>query len=266
VSLPYQRRLDPDPAELEAALRAERVAAVRFPALARPGWPSGTVACFPAGYSLQRVAPKRRRQVRRGLDACDEIRALDPDELLAEGLALNLDTMARQRRFDPELGEPARWRRFVAAVRACPAVTAAGAFHRGRLSSYDVFCRDGAWLHALYKMSRTEDLPQYTNIALDFWLLSRAAADPSIEGVWSGFVSMLPDPLHRLKLELGFEVLPHDLGIRFHPSLAPLLASRWTAAAAGALSRARPRDPRLELVAKHLAAAARTRRAAGAAP
>jgi hypothetical protein len=258
VSLPHQLRLDPDLGALEAALRRERVAAVRYPTLTQPGWPSGLVACFPREYSLQRVAPKRRRQVRRGLEACEEIRPLDPDELLRLGLELNLQTMARQRRFDPEFGEPARWARFVRAVRECPSVSCNGAFAGGRLSSYDVVCRDGRWWHALYKMSRDEDLPRYTNIALDFWLLSRAAAE-GVEGVWSGFVSMLPeDPLHRVKLELGFEVVPHDLGIRFHPSLRPVLANRWSAAAAEALARRRPASRGLELLAKHLRGAERT--------
>jgi hypothetical protein len=264
VPLPYQLRLDPDPRDLDLALRRERVAAVRWPTLTQAGCASGLVALPTAGYSLATVEAKRRRQVRRGLEALDELRLLDPDELLREGLPLNLETMARQRRFEPEFGVPARWRRFVAAVRETPEVIVAGGFRGGRLSTYEIACRDGAWVHGLYKYTRDEDLPRYTNIALEFWVLSLAAATPGVEAVWGGFVTLLPrDPLHRLKLDLGFRVVPHDLGVRFHPALEPLLANRWSAAAARAAARLRPGSASLDLLAKHLAGAARTRRSIG---
>jgi hypothetical protein len=265
ASVPYQRAIDPDPDALAAALRANRVVGARWPAARAAGWPTGLYVCRTRAFSPKRVHPNRQRQVRRGLERC-EVRRLDPDELLALGLPLNLDTMRRQRRFDPELGEPARWRRFVAAVRDTPEVACAGAFHGGRLSSYDVFCRDGAWIHALVKMSRTEDLPHYANIALDHWLLTTAAADPGVEAVCNGFTALFDgDTLDVVKTELGYERAPCRLGVQLHPALAPLLSRRWAAGAAGAAARLRGTDRRLQAGAALLGAASLTAHAGGGA-
>lgn len=260
ASVPYQRPLNPDPGALAAALRTHGVLGARYVSAGPFGWPTSLYVCRTRGYTLRRAHPNRQRQVRRGLER-SKIRLLDPDELLRLALPLNLDTMRRQGRFDPEFGEPARWRRFVAAVRELPSVFCAGAFHEGRLASYDVVCRDGAWLHALYKMSRTDDLPHYANIALDHWLLATAAADPSIEAVCNGFAALFPnDKLHSVKVELGFEAVPCNLAAQLHPALAPLLSRRWAASAAGTAARLRPQNQRLQAGAALLGAATSTPR------
>jgi hypothetical protein len=252
ASLPYQQQHDLDPRELSGALRAERVPAVRYPTRTQPGWPCGMYVLAPAGYSLSRISPKRRRLVRRGLEET-ECRPLDPEELLAQGLELNLETMARHQRFDPEFGEPARWKRLVAAIRDSPGVSIGGGYVRGRLSCYHVNCRDGAWLHLLYKMSRTEDLPSNSSLALDYWTLSEAGKDPTIEAVENGFPSVISgDTLHHYKTQLGFELLPFNVSMRFHPAVQPLLANRWSAGVAGALSSLRPRSRGLERIARVL--------------
>ncbi|BDG02294.1 hypothetical protein [Anaeromyxobacter oryzae] len=259
ASLPFQRRVDLDPGALRHALRTRRIPAVRYLSVTQPGCPSGVYTLSPTGYGIGRVHPKRRRRVRRGLDAT-ECRTLDPDELLALGLELNLDTLHRQRRFDPEFADAVGWRRFVAAVRTCPEVSIGGAFTRGRLSAYDVVCRDGDWLHLLHKMSRTADLATDAGVALDFWRLCRAAGDASLRGVETGFAPIVSgDTLHRYKTDLGFELIGCDLAIRFHPALEPILASRWTVGAARLLARLRPRSHGLERVANVLGGAQRSR-------
>lgn len=267
VALPNERRLDPDPRELAAAMRKARMPALRYFTDAPSGWPCGVFVLSPADYSLARVNPTHRKQVRRGLDAT-ECRALDPDELLALGLELNLDAMARQGRFDPEFGEPARWKRFVAAIRKCPEASVLGAFREGRLSSYHVNCRDGEWLHLLYKMNRTEDMGRYASVALDFWELARAAEDPSLRGVECGHASIVDgfEQLHRYKIAMGFELAPARLAIRFHPALQPLATNRLTTGIADALWKLSPRRRGLETAAKMLRCArlSATEGAAGA--
>jgi hypothetical protein len=263
ISLPFERRLDLDPRELGAALRGARVTAVRFPTATQPGWPCALYVLSPAGYSLRRVERRRRRRVRRGLDVT-ECRRLEPDELLAHGLALNLETMARQRRFDPEFGDPARWRRFVLAASRCPEVSITGGFLDGRLSCYLIGCRDGAWLHCLYRASRTAELARDTAVALDFWTLSQAASDPSLRAIEAGFAPVVSgDTSHLYKMDLGFTPEPVALGIRFHPALQPILSSGLCVAAASALLRLRPRSRRLERVAKVLRGARLSRAEGG---
>ena len=45
-----------------------------------------------------------------------EVRPAEKAQLLEQGCALNLSTMARQGRYDAEFGEPRRWQRFVEAA------------------------------------------------------------------------------------------------------------------------------------------------------
>jgi hypothetical protein len=226
---------------------------MQHPTRTLPGAPSSLYVCRTQDYSLARIDPKRRRQVKRGLE-CAQLRYLDPDELRDHGLALNLETMQRQRRFDPEFGVPALWARFVAAVRDCPQVSVVGAFLDGRLASYTVACRDGAWLHMQFKMTRTEDLPRYASSALDAWLLCEAAKDPGLEAVTNSFVPP-DDPLRRYKASIGFEELPLRRALRLHPALG-MLRREWSARAMGALAAALPRVHGLAVL-SHVTQAAR---------
>jgi hypothetical protein len=253
VSLPFVLRADLDVAELQDAMRARRLAAVRYPTLTAPGLPSGMFVCETAGYGMNRVVASHRRQVKKGLSRC-EIRDIDPDELLARGMELNLDTMRRHGRVDPEFADPRRWKRLVTAVRDVPGMTAPAAFVDGRLSAYTLVCRDGPWLYLLFRMSRTADLIHRTNPALDFHILSAAASDPTLQGVQNSPVSVTrgAETLHRYKQAMGYEIVPHPLAIHFHPALAPALTNLLAVGAARALAGLRPSSRRFELAAKVL--------------
>jgi hypothetical protein len=253
VSVPFDRRFDPDARELAAALRAQRVPAVRYPTLTQAGWPSGMFVCSLASYSLKKLHPEHRRLVRRGLERC-ELRAVDPEELRALGPEVNLSALRRRAGFEPELCDPKRWRRLVAAVRRCGDVSVAGAFVDGRLAAYAINCRDGPWLHLLYKASRTEDLVHRASVALDHWVLAEAAKDPRLVAAHNAYVSMTDgaEDLHRYKQWMGCELVRHDLAIRWHPALERVLTHRATVAAAEAVARWRPRAKSLELAAKVL--------------
>jgi hypothetical protein len=203
----------------------------------------------PAGYSLASLDATHRKHVRRGLERC-EPRAASPDELLRGGLRANLDTMARHRRFDPEFGDARRWSRFVAAAATSPGVSVTGAFVDGRLAAYLVACRDGGWLHLLYKASRTADLPGRVNAALEFHVLREAARDPAIAVVCAGhagYVGIDP-PADRYRIGMGYHPVPQTLTARFHPLLRPFVASPLGVAAAAAAARARPRSHRLQVL------------------
>jgi hypothetical protein len=252
-SLPIERRFEPDPGALARMMRAERVLAVRYPSASGAGLPSGIFACAVATYSKELVERRHRRQIRKGFENC-AMRAIDPDELLALGLELNLDTMGRQRRSDPEFGTTAGWRRFVRAVRDSPDVFAWGAFAGGRLSSYELACRDGAWLHNLYKMSRTEHRGLHGSVALDYWVVAEAARGLGVDWVSNGFLSVMPgaDGLHRYKQDLGYSLVPMSFGVRFHPLARPALTSRFAVAAARGAARLARRHPQVELASRVL--------------
>ena len=251
-SLPYNLQIDPGPGEIEALLRMKGIRCLRFPSLNRSGWPGGLFVCRPQQYGLSKVLGRSRAQVRQGLERC-EIRAVDPSELLVEGLALNRETMQRQGRYDPEFGEPDQWKRLVEAVRQCPGFEITGAYLNGRLSTYVVSLREDGWLHLLYRSSRTEELSSHTNHALDYWLIRNAANDPSIRAVNNSFTAVLRDDgLNHYKTHMGYEVVPLNLCFHVHPAIAPVLTNRFVVSAVQAAWKAKPENRRLELGAKVL--------------
>jgi len=182
-------------------------------------------------------------------------------ELLRQGLRLNTDTMARQGRYDPEFGEPARWGRLVKAVHGSSAVVAYGAFHEGRLAAYAITCRDGGWLHLMHQNSRTDDLRHFPNHALSFAVTRLAAEDAALEGISFGIRSLIDSVgLHDFKLKLGYEFIERTSAFQLHPAVAPVLLSGALRRIVGGLRRVRPQDQRIEKVEAVLEGAARSAR------
>lgn len=224
TSLPFQLKADIGPDEAREILSRARIPGLSYPS-DRPGLPAGHYVIHPEGYSLAAVNRKQRGHVMRGLEAC-ELRPLDADELLHKGLPLNRETLSRQSREDATFLDPIRWRAFVQAVGRCPGMTIHGAFVEGRLATYLISCRDGQWLHLIYKMSSRADQDRHPNHALDFAIIRDAAADPGIRFIGNGMTSILPNEgLDRYKRQLGYQVEPHNLSIHFHPWLAPVLST-----------------------------------------
>ena len=251
-SLPYEKEIELEPSDVHALMRRAGILSVRFPSARYQGVPCGLYVCRPAGYSLHNLSRQYRSQVQRGLAAC-EVRRVPIDELLAEGMTLNLDTMRRQGRFDPEFGDPARWKKLVKAIEQSPGVDVTGAYVSGRLSAYLISCQEDGWLHLLYKMSRTEDLGQRTNHALDYSVLSTAALDPAVEVVENGFVPLRPNPgLEQYKRGMGFTVLDSHLAMYFHPWMSRVITSRPVVGAAKSVWKVRPQIEALEAAAKVL--------------
>jgi hypothetical protein len=237
--MPAHLRLDPEKGEIEELLRRARIVGVRFP-VCGPGIATGLYVARPATYTMASVHRKQRANVIRGLERC-EIRRVEQDELTTVGILLNRDTMKRQKRHDPELDDPRRWARFVGAVYACPSFSVTGAYVDGRLATYVICCREGPWLHLLYKMSRAEELAHCPNHALDYEVIRRAAGDPSVLAVANSITPFDNPGLDRYKRRMGYEVVPHPLVVEFHPALSPWIANRAALGAVNVLRRAFPR-------------------------
>jgi hypothetical protein len=243
-------------------LSAENALAARYPCAEGQGVPGGLYLYRKPVYSLSDVQRQMRKAVRRGLECC-QIRSLSADELLKQGLELNLDTMRRQRRFSPEFGDAFHWHRFVTAVMDCPFVHATGAFIDGQLAAYIIGCRDANWMHLLYQYSRQAMMPQRPNHALAYCALAQALEDPAVQVVSCGPRPLeLDEGLHAFKTRLGYEDEPMEVAVQFHPWLAPLLASRAAAAVATSAARRWPGRAAFVKAAHVLDAACHSRRAA----
>jgi hypothetical protein len=246
MSLPYQSMLDPDPLEVHRMIRETGAFGARFPSVSWSGLEGGLYVLRRGNYDIGSLHAKHRPRVRHALQ-CFEVRTAERAELLAQGGALNLSTMARQSRYDPEFGDRRQWERLVEAAFACPEVTCPAVFAGPRMAAYMVTCREGGWLHILHQMSRQEDLSNFPNHLLTYAVTRQAAADPSIEAVCYGYVPLFAaDGLHEYKLRFGYEMVPHRSAIQLHPALNFVLNRSAVRSGIRVLRRLRHENQQLE--------------------
>src|SRR5260370_8174058 len=140
--------------------------------------------------------------------------------------------MARQGRYDPELGDRRRWETLVEAAFACSEISFPAAFCGSRMAAYMVTCREQRWLHILHQMSRQDDLPNCPNHALTSAVTSQAATDQALDAICYGYVPLrAAGGLHEYKLRFGYEMIPHRSAIQLHPVLDAVLNCRVVRAA-----------------------------------
>ena len=248
MSLPYQAMLDPEPAELRRLIRETHMLGARFPSTRWTGLEAGLYVMRRREYDLESVHPKHRPRVRRGMQTFD-VRLATADELLAQGQVLNLNTMARQGRYDPEFGEKRRWETLVEAAFACSEVSIPAAFAGSRLAAYMVTCREHGWLHILHQMSRQEDLPNFPNHVLTYSVTKQAFADNLLDAVCYGYVPLFAaDGLHEYKLRFGYEMIPHQSVIQLHSAFGPALNNPLGRLTLRSMRALNPGDQRLETI------------------
>jgi hypothetical protein len=248
MSLPYQAMLNPDPGELRRLIRENHVLGVRFPSTKWTGLESGLYVIRHCQYDIESVHAKHRPRVRKGMETFD-IRLATASELMAQGRTLNLSTMARQGRYDPEFGEKRRWQILVEAAFACSEVSFPAAFAGKRLAAYMVTCREQGWLHILHQMSRQEDLPNFPNHVLTYAVTRQAVIDDSLDAVSYGYVPLFAaDGLHEYKLRFGYEMIPHQSVIQLHPTFGPALDNPVVRLTLRCMRTIKPGDQRLETI------------------
>jgi hypothetical protein len=248
MSLPYQNMLDPDPEELRRIIRETGFFGARFPSLKWTGLQSGQYVLRQRNYDIGSLHVKHRPRVKHAMQQF-EVRPAEKRQLLEQGCALNLNTMARQGRYDPEFGEARRWGRLVEAAFACPGISFPAVFSGSRLAAYMVTCREQDWLHVLHQMSRQEDLPNFPNHLLTYTVSAQAAADPTLDAVCYGYVPLFAaDGLHEYKLRFGYEMVPHWSAIQLHPLLKTIVDRPFTRAVVRAARRLRRNDQHLETI------------------
>lgn len=246
MSLPYHLALDPEPGEMEELLRRSSSLGVRYPSITRQGTPGGLYVCRDKEYSLKTVQSRLRSKVRRGIEQC-EVRLVQPDELLGQGLRLNQETMSRQGRYEAEFGDATSFARLVSAVEICRKVEAYGAFIDGVLGAYAVTYEEDGWFHILHQMSRLDCLEHYPNHALAFTLTEASLSKPEIVGMSYGLKSLVNTAgLHDFKLRMGYECLSQNMVCELHPMASGVLTSGLTNAGVNLARRCFPRDQRLE--------------------
>ena len=246
MSLPYQVMLDPDPAEVRQLICDSGTLGARFPSLSWSGVESGLYVFRGRTYDIGSLHTKHRPRVRHAMERF-EVRLATKNELLEQGRELNVSTMARQGRYDPEFGEHNQWARLVEAAFVCPEVAFPAAFCGSRLAAFMTICREQGWLHILHQMSRHDDLPDFPNHLLTYTVTREAAADTSLDCVCYGYKPLFAaDGLHEYKLRFGYEMMPHRSAIQLRPILGAVLNQSAARAAVRLARRLRPANQQLE--------------------
>jgi hypothetical protein len=225
LSLPYHTSVEWSPSEAAEAVRALGVSGIRYPSKQWPGLASGLYICRQRDYGIATLHRNYRVHVRRGLPQV-EVRPLTDEELFTQAPELNRKAMQRQKRYDPELCEISRWRRFVRAVRECPGIEVIGAFVDGQLAAYNVNCFEDGCLQILYRVTDLRFEDRYATKVLDFNVTSRLATDPAVQTVSMGWASLISHPgHHEYKLRLGYQFEPLSSVISLHPILEHTVGS-----------------------------------------
>jgi hypothetical protein len=248
MSLPYHKMLNPDIDELRRMIRDAGAFGARFPSLNWTGLESGLYVLRRRDYNIGSLHAKHRPRVRHAMQHF-EVRPAEKSQLLDQGRAVNLSTMARQGRYDAEFGEQRRWERFVEAAFACPGISFPAVFSGSRLAAYMVTCREQNWLHILHQMSRQDALSDFPNHMLTYTVTEQATADASLEAVCYGYVPLFAaDGLHEYKLRFGYEMFFHRSAIQLHPALNAFLNHPAALAAVRTVRRLRPENQHLETI------------------
>ena len=248
MSLPYQSFLNPDPAELQGMIRQSGAFGARFPSTHWTGLESGLYVIRRRSYDLDSVHAKHRPRVRRGMENF-HVRPATKAQLLKQGRELNLSTMYRQGRYDPEFGSRRSWETLVEAAFTCSEISCPAAFVGSRMAAYMITCREHGWLHILHQMSSQEDLPNFPNHVLTYLVTKEALEDESLDAVCYGYLPLFAaDGLHEYKLRFGYELIPHHSAIQLHPFVDGVLNSTVARAVVRVARFLEPGNQRIETI------------------
>jgi hypothetical protein len=257
MSIPAQYHLDLhlDPAATASFLLRKNLAGFRYPSTSQAGAGGGIYVLREKNYTLDTIHKTQKRHVLDGLKKCD-IRPVDADILLAEGLRLCRETMERQGRYEAEYGQPASFQRFVRAIADTEDVYALGAFHENQLAAFGVCIREDGWLHFIHQFSRVDLLDTHCNHALCFRLIEQGMQHPEVNALCNGFASLVDlGGLHRFKMMQGYTLEPRNTVVQLHPVLDTLLVNKTARRAVHQIQSKRPEDQRITRVASILDAA-----------
>lgn len=225
LSLPSHRLLTPSIDGLQALLRHQPIAGIRFPApLDGPGKLSYQIVCDTGGYGLDSLSGNARSKVRRGLRRC----AVTPvafATIAAEGVAADRDTLARQGRA-VRLPGPA-WQRHWEAAAGTAGMEGWAAYVGDTMAAFLISVQFDDSVEFLLARSRSDCLDAYPNNALIFEVAREMLGRRGLRQVTFGLESLEPvGPLDRFKFGMGFRAAPLRQRVVFHPLLRALLQPR----------------------------------------
>lgn len=196
--------------------------------------------CTDRTYTLDKLVPAARRNVRRGLRELG-IGPITPEQVLAHGAPAFCDTRRRNGLSD---GTPEEFHRQFGVRAGCPGHLFWGAWRDRQLAAFLSIIQVDDWME-LIGFSMTTHLSLRPNDAMVFRVLSHYLSEGTCRVVSYGVSSIQADSsragLHTFKRKLGFEARPVHRAFDAHPLLRPF-ANRLTLWGVKAALRLRPGD------------------------
>jgi hypothetical protein len=222
MPIPFDCEVSPQTFDWKA-LFAHRCVAARCLVPAPFGKPSYILVVEDPTYDLKNLDSKARNQTRRGLEAC-AVRQLSFAELASRGVALQRDTLLRQRRhIRRDLDR--YWARYFENAAQTEGAVAWGAFHEETLAAYLIAFEVADIVNVVIVRSAADKLRHYPNNALLFSFIKHMLCDVGVRRVSIGFEPLQSNlsSLDRFKEGLGFHRLPVQQYVRLAPPLPALL-------------------------------------------
>ena len=232
----------PEPHEVRNILWQARAAVASYLLEADEAHPANAwlYVCTDQTYTVEKLAPDVRHNVRRGLREL-RITPLTAQELLRHGVQAFCDTRCRNGLSD---GTPEEFRRRYTAEARIPEIVFFGAWRDDQLAAFlsiievDDWADIGCFSVDALRRYKPNDALVYSAIA--YYLLERKFRLVTYGLSSIQEVSNLAG-LHRFKTKLGFEAHPVHRVFEPHPLLRPF-ANRWTLRGVNTLLRFRPKD------------------------
>lgn len=230
LALPSHRLLRPSEDDLQALLRHQPCAGLRFAApLDGPGKLSYQIVCDTRPYGLEPLSANVRSKVRRGLRRC-EIAPVPFATIAAQGRPADRDTLARQGRA-VRLGDRA-WDAYWTAAAATPSMEGWAAFVGGGLAAFLVSVQLDDCVEFLLARSRSDALDAYPNNALVYEVARRMLNERGVRQITFGLESLEDvEALDQFKYGMGFRRAPLRQRVVFHPVLRAILRASGPRAA-----------------------------------
>ncbi len=243
-AFPYHWIIRPPEDELLTFLRQNHAIGLRYstPVDAPWGCLSYHVVYEKGAYGYEDLGKWSRKNVRRGLKNC-RVAPVSFPRLAEEGLAMQLDTLARQGRrlkMDQET-----WQRVCMSAADLPGFEAWGAFVGPKLTASVITFQNEDCCQMLYQHSLSDYLPMHVNNALSFVVTQTMSQRPEIRALFYALHSLdAPASMDEFKLRMGYTAKPVRQRVVFHPFIQPIF-NKLTHAVVKGLLRWRPGQPTL---------------------
>lgn len=216
-AFPYHWLIKPSSSELTEFMARNKALGLRYstPFHESTGYISYHAVLEDSSYGMESLGKWARKNVRRGLSRCT-VEPISFTRLAKEGWALQIDTLARQRR--DLIITPEAWRTICLSADSLPGFTAWGALVDSKLAASVITFQMEDWGYMLYQQCNHQYLEDHVNNALSFMVTSHLLQQPGIKSILYGLHSLdAPSSVDEFKFRMGYRAKPVRQRVVFNP-------------------------------------------------